>query len=90
MQQGEVHNGFCLYLGGPGGCGKSFITKLIRHDVIYFLQQTMRLEPDERTTLLLTAPTGLTAFNIDGITLHSAFRLHSNDDQHISGDLEKG
>ena len=74
MQQGEIHSGFHLYLGGPGGCGKSFIIKLIRCDVIYFFQQMMQLEPDE-PLVLLTAPTGLAAFNIDGITLHSAFML---------------
>ena len=88
MRQGTVHNGFRIYLGGPGGCGKSFIIKLIRRDVIYFLQQTMRLQPDE-PLVLLTAPTGLAAFNIDGITLHSAFMLHSNDDQTMSANWEK-
>ena len=88
MRQGKVHNGFRIYLGGPGGCGKSFIIKLIRRDVIYFLQQTMRLQPDE-PLVLLTAPTGLAAFNIDGITLHSAFMLHSNDDQTMSANWEK-
>ena len=88
MQQGETHSGFCLYLGGPGGCGKFFIIKLIRRDDIYLLQQTMQLEPDE-PRVLLTAPTGLAAFNIDGITLHFAFMLQSNEDQHISADWEK-
>ena len=48
----------------------------------------MQLEPDE-PLVLLTVPTGLAAFNIDGITLHSAFMLQSNDDQHISVDWEK-
>ena len=49
----------------------------------------MGLQPDE-PLVLLTAPTGLAAFNIDGITLHSAFMLHSNDDQTMSADWEKG
>ena len=88
MRQGTVHNGFRIYLGGPGGYGKSFIIKLIRRDVIYFLQQTMRLQPDE-PLVLLTAPTGLASFNIDRITLHSAFMLHSNDDQTMSANWEK-
>ena len=48
----------------------------------------MQLEPDE-PLVLLTAPTGLAAFNIDGIALHCAFMLQSNDDQHISADWEK-
>ena len=34
MRQGTVHNGFRIYLGGPGGRGKSFTIKLMRCDVI--------------------------------------------------------
>ena len=48
----------------------------------------MRLQPDE-PLVLPTAPTGLAAFNIDRITLHSAFMLHSNDDQTMSANWEK-
>ena len=75
MRKGEIHPGFRWYLSGPGGVGKSFVIQLIRRDVIYFLQQTLQVQPDE-PLVLLTAPTGLAAFNINGITLHSAFMLH--------------
>ena len=75
MRKGEIHPGFQWYLSGPGGVGKSFVIQLIRHDVIYFLQQTLWVQPDEPLGLL-TAPTGLAAFNINGITLHCAFMLH--------------
>ena len=37
----------------------------------------MRVQPDE-PLVLLTAPTGLAAFNIGGVTLHSAFMLKTN------------
>ena len=51
--------------------------KLIRCDVIYFLQQSMRVQPEE-PLILLTAPTCLGAFNIGGVTRHSAFMLKTN------------
>ena len=70
-------NGYKIYLGGPGGTGKSHVIKLICWDVIYFLQQLMGVQPDE-PLVLLTAPTGLAAFNIGGVTLHSAFMLKTN------------
>ena len=66
-----------VFLNGPGGTGKSHIIKLIRRDVIYFLQKTMKIEPDQ-PIVLLTAPTGLAAFNIGGVTLHSAFMLRTS------------
>ena len=75
MRKGEIHPGFQWYLSGPGGVGKSFVIQLIHCDVIYFLQQTLWVQPDE-PLVLLTAPMGLAAFNINGITLHSAFMLH--------------
>ena len=37
----------------------------------------MKVEPDQ-PVVLLTAPTGLAAFNIGGVTLHSAFMLHTS------------
>ena len=70
-------NGYKIYLGGPGGTGKSHVIKLIHWDVIYLLQQSMRVQLD-KPLVLLTAPTGLAAFNIGGVTLHSAFMLKTN------------
>ena len=55
--------------------------------MIYFLQQTMNVQPDE-PLVLLTAPTGLAAFNIGGITLHSAFMLHCTNNSDVT-DFEK-
>ena len=39
----------------------------------------MKIEPDQ-PIVLLTAPTGLAAFNICGVTLHSAFMLRTSSD----------
>ena len=39
----------------------------------------MKIEPDQ-PIVLLTAPTGLAAFNIGGVTLHSAFMLWTSGD----------
>ena len=54
-------------------------SRLIRRDATYFLQKTMKIEPDQ-PIILLTAPTGLAAFNIGGVTLHSAFMLQTSGD----------
>ena len=42
-------------------------------------KETMKIEPDQ-PIVLLTAPTGLAAFNIGGVTLHSAFMLQTSSD----------
>ena len=75
LQNGLPLDGYKIYLGGPGGSGKKI--KLIRWDFIYFLQQSMTVQPDEPLVLLST-PTALVAFNIGGVTLHSTFMLKTN------------
>ena len=77
IQKGQSHQGFKIFFNGAGGTGKSHVIKLIWCDVIYFLQQTMNVDPDQ-PLVLLTTPTGLAAFNIGGITLHFAFLLNSD------------
>ena len=79
LRTGRKPPSYQVFLNGPGGTGKSHIIKLIRRDVIYFLQKTMKIEPDQ-PIVLLTAPTGLAAFNIGGVTLHSAFMLRTSND----------
>ena len=86
--KGQGHKGFKIFLTGTGGTGKSHIIKLIRHDGIYFLQQTMNVDPDQ-PLVLLTAPTGLATFNIGGITLHSTFMLNSDNNSSEVVDWEK-
>ena len=60
-----------VFLSGPGGVGKSHVIKLIQSDTIKLLRLSGQIEPGQ-VTVLLTAPTGVAAFNIGGMTLHSA------------------
>ena len=53
-----------LLVHGPGGCGKSVVTKAAAH----MLRQSKR-------GVLLAAPTGVAAFNINGTTLHYGLQL---------------
>ena len=58
-------------MSGPGGVGKSHVIRLIHSDTIKLLRLSGCIEPGE-----VTAPTGIAAFNIGGMTLHSAFLLN--------------
>ena len=53
-----------LLIHGPGGCGKSVVTKAAAH----MLRQGGK-------GIVLAAPTGVAAFNVNGITLHSSLLL---------------
>ena len=57
-----------------GGVGKSHVIKLIHSDTLKLLRLSGSFEPDD-VVVLLTAPTGVAAFNINGMTLHSALLL---------------
>ena len=65
-----------LFLSGGGGCGKSFLIKTIYHTVT----KTFRYAPTnlERPTVLLMAPTGVAAINIEGTTINSALAIPKN------------
>ena len=63
-----------VFLSGPGGVGKSHVIMLIQSDTIRLIKQSGSVEPDD-VLVLLTAPTGVAAFNVNGMTLHSAFLL---------------
>lgn len=53
-----------LLVHGPGGCGKSVVTRAAAH----MLRQSGQ-------GVVLAAPTGVAAFNINGTTLHSSLLL---------------
>ena len=74
LKQGKLVEPYRVFLSGPGGVGKSHVIRLIHSDTLKFLRLSGSLEPDD-VTVLLTAPTGVAAFNINGMTLHSAFLL---------------
>ena len=65
-----------VFLSGPGGVGKSHVIRLIQSDTIKILRFSGEIDPTD-VSVLLTAPTGVAAFNIGGMTLHSAFLLCS-------------
>lgn len=74
LKQNKPVEPYRVFLSGPGGVGKSHVIRLIHSDTLKFLRLSGTLEPDD-VTVLLTAPTGVAAFNINGMTLHSAFLL---------------
>ena len=61
-----------MYISGAGGVGKSHVISLLRHITIKYIRYLPDVQGDD-VTCLLCAPTGTSAFNIDGMTIHSAF-----------------
>ena len=60
----RLKNGENVFITGNAGTGKSFLVK------------TFRQYCDEnRIQIAMTAPTGIAALNIGGVTLHSFFRI---------------
>ena len=74
LKEGNLVEPYYVFLSGPSGVGKSHVIKLIHSDTLKLLKLSGTLQPDD-VTVLLTAPTGVAAFNIDGMTLHSALLL---------------
>ena len=66
-----------LFLSGPGGVGKSHVISLIHCDTKKILSLSRKFEPID-ITVLLTAPTGVAAFNIGGMMIHSALLLRTS------------
>ena len=67
---------YCVFLSGPGGVDKSHVIKLIFSNTLKFLRLSGAIEPDD-VLVVLTAPTGVAAFNINCMTLHSVFLIGS-------------
>ena len=63
-----------LYIGGSAGVGKSTVIRVFYDSLVRFMNSLPGTKPDA-IKVLLTAPTGKAAFNIRGMTLHSAFAL---------------
>ena len=74
LRNGESIVPYRVFLSGPGGVGKSHVIRLIHSDTLKLLRLAGTLQPGD-VTVLLTAPTGVAAFNINGMTLHSALLL---------------
>ena len=60
-----------IFLTGNAGCGKSFLMKLLYHS----LTKTFACANVEKPKVLLMAPTGVAAINIDGTTIHTALNI---------------
>jgi energy-coupling factor transporter ATP-binding protein EcfA2 len=58
---------FHIFICGPGGTGKSYLIKIIKEYI-------HRLSKSTNATVT-TAPTGVAAFNIQGVTIHRALNL---------------
>ena len=61
-----------IFITGGAGTGKSFLLKLIRE---HFLRTNCHTLPNT----LVAAPTGVAAYNIGGLTLHSLLQLPTQD-----------
>ena len=63
---------FYLHVTGGAGTGKSHLIKCIYHEASKILRNP---ENPEEVKVLLTGPTGTSAFNIGGFTVHSALKI---------------
>lgn len=67
---------FHVFITGGAGTGKSHLIKCIYHETTRILAKAV--EDPDALSVLITAPTGTAAFNIGGMTLHSAFAINEN------------
>ena len=65
---------FRIALMGSGGTGKSHVISLFERDMLHF-SNIAKLTESGQPVVLLTAPTGVASFNINGLTLHSALGI---------------
>ena len=72
MQHGQKLHGYRVFLSGSGGTGKSHVLQLIQWDMCYMLNHTINPD-DDQPLVLVTAPTGSAAFQVDGSTIHSVY-----------------
>ena len=64
---------FNLFLTGSGGCGKSHLIKTIYHSITKLL--LFHGGNPDKIRVLVLAPTGVAAINIDGTTIHSGLNI---------------
>ena len=75
IRRGSHVKPYRIFISGPGGTGKTFIVNMIKWDIPYFLKSVVKAG-DDQPLVLITAPTGSAAFQVGGLTIHSAFLLY--------------
>ena len=70
---GQKPEPFRVFITGGAGTGKSHLIKAIHYEATRLLSQVASA-PD-KVTMLLTAPTGIAAFNLGGGTIHNTFSI---------------
>ncbi|XP_072232324.1 uncharacterized protein [Leuresthes tenuis] len=65
-----------LFITGGAGTGKSHLIKAIHYESTRLLSQIA--DNPEDLTVLLTAPTGVAAYNIGAATIHNTFSIGAN------------
>jgi ABC-type ATPase involved in cell division len=54
-----------IYISGPGGTGKSHLIRMIREMII---RSSLKNSTSQSPAVVVVAPTGIAAYNIEGIT----------------------
>lgn len=72
-KNGQHPDPFHVFITGGAGTGKSHVIKCIFYEATRLMAQICD-NPDDQT-VLLTAPAGTAAFNINGLTIHSALGI---------------
>ena len=67
---------FHIFLTGGGGCGKSHLIKCVYHSVTKLLNY--HFSELEKPKILLLAPTGVSAINIEATTIHTGLGIPCN------------
>jgi hypothetical protein len=88
-KQGKINSvePYRVFLSGSGGCGKSFVIRLIYYEAMKILRKACYSAVDPYLTnadfkpVLLTATTGVAAFNIDGVTYHSGLGINPGNEE---------
>ena len=66
-----------MFVSGVGGTGKSFLINCIKHEIILLCMNRLFPNDDEpkHEFVVVLAPTGVAAFNINGETIHGFYKL---------------
>ncbi|KAJ8048298.1 ATP-dependent DNA helicase PIF1 [Holothuria leucospilota] len=73
----SMENPLHVFLTGGAGVGKSVVIKVLYQSLHRYLNSIEGTDPDD-CKIILCAPTGKAAFNINGLTIHSAFQIDPN------------